>query len=57
MPGLPMAASSGADAVVVDLFVILVAAKAGHELAIRIGQPALFGEILAGVLVGPAVLG
>jgi Kef-type K+ transport system membrane component KefB len=54
---LTLAASSGADAVIIDLFVILVAAKAGHELATRIGQPALFGEILAGVLVGPAVLG
>jgi Kef-type K+ transport system membrane component KefB len=56
VPVLPFAAAS-ADAVIVDLFVILVAAKVGHELAIRIGQPALFGEILAGVLVGPAVLG
>jgi Kef-type K+ transport system membrane component KefB len=54
-----LAASSGAEAgaVVLDLFLVLLAAKVGHELATRIGQPALFGEVLAGVLVGPAVLG
>lgn len=46
-----------ADAVSVDLFVELLAAKLGHEFATRVGQPALFGEVLAGVLVGPAVLG
>jgi Kef-type K+ transport system membrane component KefB len=54
---MPLAAATAADAIVVDLFVVLVAAKVGHELATRARQPALFGEILAGVLVGPAVLG
>ncbi|MEX2194587.1 MAG: cation:proton antiporter [Thermoleophilaceae bacterium] len=57
MNALPLAAATGAEAVVIDLFVVLLAAKVGHELATRIGQPALFGEVLAGVLVGPAVLG
>lgn len=57
MPAFPLAAATGADAIIIDLFVVLVAAKVGHELAARIGQPALFGEVLAGVLVGPAVLG
>ena len=56
MSPLPIAAAT-ADAIIIDLFVVLLAAKAGHELATRIGQPALFGEVLAGVLVGPAVLG
>ncbi|HLE89220.1 MAG TPA: cation:proton antiporter, partial [Candidatus Limnocylindria bacterium] len=40
-----------------QLFVVLLAAKIGDEIFKRIGQPALVGEILGGVLVGPAVLG
>jgi Kef-type K+ transport system membrane component KefB len=40
-----------------QLFVILLAAKLGDELFKRIGQPPVVGEILAGVLVGPSVLG
>jgi hypothetical protein len=41
VPSPLLAASSGADAII-DLFVVLVAAKVGQELATRIGQPALF---------------
>lgn len=44
-------------AVLFQLFVMLLATKLGDELFKRIGQPALVGEILGGVLVGPAVLG
>lgn len=36
---------------------VLIAAKIGDELFKRIGQPAIVGEILAGLIVGPAVLG
>jgi Kef-type K+ transport system membrane component KefB len=43
--------------VLFQLFVLLLATKIGDELFKRIGQPALVGEILGGVLVGPAVLG
>ena len=43
--------------VLFQLFVLLLATKLGDELFKRIGQPALVGEILGGVLVGPAVLG
>lgn len=39
------------------LAVVLVAAKVLGELAERIGQPAVIGELLAGVLLGPSVLG
>ncbi len=35
----------------------LVGAKLFGELAERIGQPAVLGELLAGVLLGPSVLG
>jgi Kef-type K+ transport system membrane component KefB len=52
----PFAASAVAD-VLTDLFVVLLAAKLGDELFRRLGQPGLVGEILAGVLIGPAVLG
>jgi Kef-type K+ transport system membrane component KefB len=40
-----------------DILVVLVAAKLAAELAERIGVPAVVGEIVAGVLVGPSVLG
>ena len=55
-PVVTAAAGPIAD-VLVDLFVVLLAAKLGEELFQRIGQPGLIGEILAGLLVGPAVLG
>lgn len=40
-----------------QLFAILLAAKVGEELFERLGQPGIVGEILGGVVVGPAVLG
>jgi Kef-type K+ transport system membrane component KefB len=56
---VPFAAAAEGDlaGVLLDLFVILLAAKLGDELFKRIGQPAIVGEILAGVLIGPSVLG
>ena len=39
------------------LAVILVTAKALGELAERIGQPAVLGEMLGGLLLGPSLLG
>ena len=43
--------------VLFDVAVILVAARAVGGLAKRIGQPAVVGEILAGILLGPTLLG
>ncbi len=58
MPALaPLAAATAVADVLVDLFLVLLAAKLGDELFKRLGQPGLVGEILAGVLVGPSVLG
>lgn len=55
---LPLAAAPGdAAGVLTDLFLVLVAAKLGDEVFKRIGQPAIVGEILGGVLIGPSVLG
>jgi len=43
--------------VLFQLFVLLLATKLGDEAFKRLAQPALVGEILGGVVVGPAVLG
>jgi Kef-type K+ transport system membrane component KefB len=47
----------GHPPVLFQLFAVLLATKLGDELFKRIGQPALVGEILGGVIVGPGVLG
>ena len=54
-----IAAETGFDLarLLLDLLVVIVAAKAAAELAERLRVPAVLGEILAGVLVGPSVLG
>lgn len=57
LPVVPLAAATEVADVLVDLFVVLLAAKVGDEVFKRIGQPALVGEILAGILVGPSVFG
>ncbi len=54
---LPLAATSPVADVVADLAIILLAAKLGDGLFKRLGQPALIGEILAGLLIGPSVIG
>ena len=40
-----------------QLFILLLAAKIGDEIFKRLGQPTVIGEILAGVVVGPPLLG
>jgi len=52
-----LAAATGVADILVALFVVLLAAKLGDELFKRLGQPALVGEILAGVIIGPSLLG
>jgi Kef-type K+ transport system membrane component KefB len=51
LPTPAVAADSGAT-LVLALAVILAAAKLGGDLAERLGQPAVLGELLAGVLLG-----
>ena len=56
----PAAAEGGALSVPEFLFLlvaVLVSAKLLGELAEKIGQPAVLGELLAGVLLGGSVLG
>ncbi len=43
--------------ILVDLFILFAAAKVGGELFEYLRQPAVIGELLAGVLVGPHVFG
>jgi len=55
-------AAGGADGldigrILLELALILGAAKLIAELAERVGVPAVLGEILAGILIGPSVLG
>jgi Kef-type K+ transport system membrane component KefB len=57
MPVTLAAAAGPVPDVLVSLFVVLAAAKVGDELFKRLGQPTLVGEILAGVVIGPSVLG
>jgi len=47
----------GVTGLLVDLFVIFLAAKLAGELFERINQPAVIGELLAGIVIGPAALG
>ena len=42
--------------VLLDLLIVLVAAKVGAELAERFGVPAVVGEILVGIAIGPSAL-
>jgi Kef-type K+ transport system membrane component KefB len=42
--------------IILDILVVLIAAKLGGEIAERLGQPAVLGELALGVVVGPSLL-
>src|SRR6516165_9505081 len=44
-------------AIPLSMLVVFLSTKVGAELFERSGQPGIVGEILAGVLIGPSVLG
>lgn len=46
-----------ASSVLLYLAVFLIAAKAGGVLSSKLGQPEVFGELIAGILIGPSVAG
>ncbi|MBJ7353801.1 MAG: cation:proton antiporter [Thermoleophilaceae bacterium] len=55
---IPLAsASDDVSSALLALFILLLAAKIGEEICRRIDQPVVIGEILAGTIVGPSVLG
>ncbi len=45
------------NAILLDILVVLVAAKIAAEIADRINIPAVVAEIAAGILIGPSLLG
>lgn len=62
MVNLSLLAAPTAGGVSIEQFffaiaIMLAAAKLGGELATRVGQPAVLGELLAGVLLGSSMLG
>lgn len=57
MPTIFAAAATDHTSVLLSLFIMLAAAKLMAEVFERLKQPAVVGEILAGVIIGPSVLG
>jgi Kef-type K+ transport system membrane component KefB len=59
MPGPPeaLAPSETIAYVLADLAIILIAARIVGGLFVRFKQPRVVGEIIAGILIGPTVLG
>ncbi|HEX6279833.1 MAG TPA: cation:proton antiporter [Pyrinomonadaceae bacterium] len=57
MPVVFAAAAEQQTSVLLSLFLILASAKVLAELFERLRQPAVVGEILAGVIIGPSILG
>ncbi len=52
-----LAASGGNFEILINLFLIILFAKLLAELFERLKQPAVVGEILAGIIFGPSLLG
>ena len=52
-----LAANVEHSSILLALFIMLVAAKLMAEVFERLKQPAVVGEILAGVIIGPSLLG
>ena len=59
MNSVVLAAAQGVDfgQIFTTLAIVLVVAKLASELCERIGIPAVLGEIVAGILIGPSALG
>jgi Kef-type K+ transport system membrane component KefB len=57
MPGLLIFGQSGPISIPMAMLILFVSAKLMAEVAERLNQPGIVGEIIAGVLIGPSVLG
>ncbi|WP_243650392.1 cation:proton antiporter [Anaerospora hongkongensis] len=42
---------------VVQMLIILITTKIGGALSVKLGQPAVLGKLISGIVIGPAVLG
>lgn len=43
--------------IIIQLALIILATKLAGHLSVRLGQPAVLGELIVGILIGPAILG
>lgn len=41
----------------VQILIILITTKIGGALSVKLGQPAVLGKLISGIVIGPAVLG
>jgi len=57
LPGFDAGAGEGITDAMAGLFILLLGAKLGEEVARRLHQPGVVGELLGGFLVGPYALG
>lgn len=57
LPGPGAGAGEGITEAMAGLFILLLGAKLGEEVARRLGQPGVVGELLGGFIVGPYALG
>src|SRR3970282_44395 len=57
VPPTNLSAPALAAYVLVDIFLIVLIARILGALMVKIGQPRVVGEILAGILLGPTLLG
>lgn len=55
-PDLVAGASGAPLGVMIGIFVLFLGAKVGEEIARRLGQPAVVGELIGGFVVGPGAL-
>lgn len=56
IPSLLLAGESAVLPLLLALAILIAAAKLMGSLAVRFGQPAVLGELIAGLLLGPSVL-
>lgn len=56
-PAFLISTAAGAENIPLAMLIVFGSAKLLAELFERLGQPAIVGEILAGIVVGPSVLG
>jgi monovalent cation:proton antiporter-2 (CPA2) family protein len=54
---LKQTGKGGMRLIILQLALIFIATKLAGGLSVRLGQPAVLGEILVGILIGPSVLG
>ncbi|MTT30542.1 sodium:proton antiporter [Terrilactibacillus sp. BCM23-1] len=43
--------------IILELAIVIIATKMAGDLTVRLGQPAVLGKLIVGILIGPAILG